>query len=137
MILMLALFLLGPMDAARGSQHHVQVPFESLNWRRNGNFETALVEGDPARRGRFTMMLKLQDGAWIEPHWHNVEKRLVVIKGELLMGMGERLDTAAAKPLTPGGVAVVPANSRHFEGGRGETVVVLIADGPFQTTYVK
>lgn len=31
----------------------------------------------------------------------------------------------------------MPANTHHDEGGRGETVVALIANGPFTTTMVK
>jgi hypothetical protein len=39
--------------------------------------------------------------------------------------------------LKAGGVAVMPANTHHYEGGRGETIVALIANGPFTTTMVK
>ena len=34
------------------------------------------------------------------------------------------------------GIAVVPAGSRHYEGGQGETIVALLATGPFTTTFV-
>jgi hypothetical protein len=127
---------LGPIGV-NPSQHHAMVPLDSLTWRGGANgISTAIAEGDPTRPGPFTMMLKLADGAWLPPHWHNVVKRLYVIRGELLMGMGETVDAAAARALTVGGVAVVPANTRHFEGGRGETIVALTAIGPFQTTFV-
>ena len=127
---------LGP-DTIRPLQHDLMVPLETLTWRGGATgVSTAIAEGDPTRPGPFTMMLKLADGAWLPPHWHNVDKRLYVIQGELLMGMGEKVDAAAAKPLARGGVAVVPANTRHFEGGKGETVVALTAIGPFQTTFV-
>ena len=118
-------------------QHHTMVPLDSLTWRGGANgVSTAIAEGDPTRPGPFTMMLKLADGAWLPPHWHNVDKRLYVITGELLMGMGDKVDAAATQPLAPGGVAVVPANTRHFEGGKGETIVALTAIGPFQTTFI-
>ena len=118
-------------------QRHPMVPLESLTWRGGANgVSTAIAEGDPTRPGPFTMMLKLADGAWLQPHWHNVDKRLYVVKGQLLMGTGDQVDAAAARPLAVGGVAVVPANTRHFEGGNGETIVALTAIGPFQTTFV-
>lgn len=117
---------------------HVMVMPDTITWRTGANgLSTAVVEGDPQKGGTFTMMLKIADGAWIPPHWHNVDKRLVVISGELLMGHGEKVDAEAARPLPAGGVAVVPANTRHYEGARGETLVALIATGPFTTTYVK
>lgn len=131
-----ALFLFPAVANAQSG--HVLVPPSAIEWRGGANgISTAVVEGSPQAAGPFTMMLKLADGAWIPPHWHNVDKRLVVISGELLMGHGDAVDAAATRALPAGGVAVVPANTRHFEGGKGETVVALIAIGPFTTTYVK
>ena len=111
---------------------------ESIQWRGPATgLQTAIAEGNPQAAGTFTMMLKLADGAWIPPHFHNVDKRLVVIKGELLMGHGDEIDKSAVSILKEGGVAVMPANTHHYEGGRGETIVALIANGPFTTTMVK
>ncbi|MGH9348108.1 MAG: cupin domain-containing protein [Vicinamibacterales bacterium] len=134
----IALLLVCAIQATvRPSQMHVMAPLDSFTWRDGVNgVSTAITEGDPGKPGPFTMMLKLADGAWIQPHWHNVDKRHYVIKGKLLMGMGERADATSAQPLAAGAVAVVPANTRHFEGGRGETIVALSAVGPFQTTFV-
>lgn len=115
---------------------HVMVDPATLAWRGGNGISTAVAEGDPAKPGRFTMLLKLADGAYIPPHWHNVDKRLVVVSGRLKMGMGDAIDETAVTLLGPGGVVVVPASSHHYEGGEGETVVALIADGPFTTTYV-
>jgi len=98
---------------------------------------TAVAEGDPTKAGPFVLMLKLGDGAWIPPHWHNVDKRLVIVRGTLRMGMGDRLEEATTRPLSAGGVAVVPAGSRHYEGASGETLVALLATGPFSTTFVE
>jgi len=117
---------------------HVMVSLEDLAWApsRTPGLSIAIAEGDPAKPGPFTMMLKLSDGAWIAPHWHNVDKRHVVISGELRMGSGDTLDAASTRRLSTGGVAVVPALSRHYEGASGETVVALLAVGPFTTTFV-
>ena len=117
---------------------HVMVSPEALTWQsRTPGLAIAVAEGDPAKPGPFTMMLKLSDGAWIPPHWHNVDKRLVVIRGEMRMGAGETIDAAATHRLAAGGVAVVPAGSRHYEGATGETLVALFAMGPFTTTFVE
>jgi len=86
---------------------HVLVQPEDIQWRGPATgVQTSIAEGNPQTGGTFTMMLHLADGAWIQPHFHNVDKRLVVIKGELLMG-------------------------------HGDTIVALIANGPFTTTMVK
>jgi mannose-6-phosphate isomerase-like protein (cupin superfamily) len=113
------------------------IPFESIAWRGPASgLQTAVVEGNPQASGPFTMLLRLPDGVWIPPHFHNVEKRLIVIKGELLMGHGDAIESSRARPLGAGSVAVVPAQSHHYEGGRQETIVALIANGPFTTTMV-
>jgi quercetin dioxygenase-like cupin family protein len=131
-----ALVLIGLLTAQQPSGHLLVQP-ESIQWRGPATgLQTAIAEGNPQAAGPFTMMLKLADGAWIQPHFHNVDKRLVVIKGELLMGHGDTLDKAAVSVLKAGGVAVMPANTHHYEGGRGETIVALIANGPFTTTMV-
>ena len=117
---------------------HAMIQPDAIQWRGPANgLQTAVVEGNPQSAGPFTMMLKLPPGVWIQPHFHNVDKRLVVIKGELLMGHGDAVDEANVSVLKTGGVAVMPANTHHYEGGRGETVVALIATGPFTTTMVK
>lgn len=111
---------------------------ESIQWRGPATgLQTAIAEGNPQAAGQFTMRLKLADGAWIQPHFHDVDKRLVVITGELLMGHGDDSDASQVTVLKTGGVAVMPANTHHYEGGRGETIVALVANGPFTTTMVK
>lgn len=102
-----------------------------------GGLATAVVDGNPSAAGPFVMMLKLRDGGWIPPHFHNADKRLVVVKGTLLMGHGDVVDTAATTAVPAGGVAVVPGGEHHYEGGRGETIVALLASGPFTTTMVR
>lgn len=110
---------------------------EAIQWRGAATgLQTAIVEGNPQAAGLFTMMLELPDGVWIQPHFHNVDKRLVAIKGELLMGHGDALDRSKTTVLQAGGVAAMPANSHHYEGGKGETILALIANGPFTTMMV-
>lgn len=111
---------------------------DSLAWRRAApGVELAIAEGYPGTAGtRFTMMLRFEDGSWIPPHWHNVEKVLTVISGELLLGEGDRPDAGATRRFGPGSVIVIPAERRHYEGGAGKTLVSLTAIGPFQTSMV-
>lgn len=110
---------------------------DSLTWRPAApGVELGIAEGTPAAGARFTMMLRFEDGSWIPPHWHNVEKVLTVISGELLLGEGDRLDAQATRRFGPGSVIVVPAERRHYEGGTGNTLVSLTAIGPFRTTMV-
>jgi mannose-6-phosphate isomerase-like protein (cupin superfamily) len=138
-VLLLAVASIATLGAAQMPGAHVMVQPDAIKWSpmSPSGLSTAIAEGNPKAEGPFTMMLKLRDGGWIAPHFHNVDKRLVVVQGELLMGHGDAIDAAKTTAIRAGGVAVVPANTHHFEGGRGETIVALIANGPFTTTMVK
>jgi ketosteroid isomerase-like protein len=106
-----------------------------LVWRGTpGGLQTAIADGNPQAAGPFTMLLKLPDGVWIPPHFHNVDKRLAVISGRLVMGHGDVIDTRRLMTLEPGAIAMMPAGEHHYEGGDGDTVVALFATGPFTTT---
>lgn len=118
---------------------HVMVHPDSIRWSpaRNG-ISSAVLDGQPSTSGAvYTLALKLSDGAWIPPHWHPNDKRVAVIRGTLLMGMGDSLVHAAASEVRAGGLVVVPANSRHYEGARGETVLFLYGIGPLVTNFVQ
>lgn len=136
-VMAVLLLVSGAVVSGQQAPGHVVVKPDGIAWRGPATgLQTAVVEGNPQAGGPFTMMLRLPDGVWIPPHFHNVDKRLVVITGELLMGHGDVLDKAVVTALPAGGVAVMPAATRHYEGGRGTTVVALIANGPFTTTMV-
>jgi quercetin dioxygenase-like cupin family protein len=136
-MMIVALLVAATGLGAQSPGSHVMVQPDAIEWRGGQNgVSTAIAEGNP-KTGSFTMMLKFSDGGWIQPHFHNVDKRLVVIQGELLMGHGDVVDAAKTSSLKAGGVAVVPANTHHFEGGKGETIVALVVNGPFTTTFVK
>lgn len=93
-----------------------------------------VLSGNPgADTGRIEMLLRIVDGAWIPPHSHNVAKELEVLSGTLLMGHGATIDPAGAMTVAAGSRASVPADSVHYEGARGTTVVLLRAAAPFRT----
>jgi hypothetical protein len=55
--------------------------------------KVALLEGNPALEGPFTMRVQLPDGFTIPPHWHPAVEHVTVISGTFNLGMGEKLDT--------------------------------------------
>lgn len=98
---------------------------------------TATLEGDPSKAGPYAWLMRLDDGAWIPAHFHNVVKRVVVISGTLLMRHSTGSDSGATHRLPAGALAVVPAKQTHAEGAEGKTVILLIGEGPLQTTFVQ
>ena len=97
----------------------------------------AAIEGDRnAANVLFAYRLKMADGYKIPPHFHPADERLTVIKGTLNLGLGDKLDTNATKPMSAGSYVVVPKGTHHYAWSRGETIVQVNAIGPWGLTYV-
>jgi len=97
----------------------------------------AVLEGDPAREGPFTMRIKLPDGFRIPPHTHPKVERVTVLSGGFQLGMGERFDEKALRLLPAGSYGYWPAGMKHFAAAKGETIVQLHGTGPWQIVYLK
>lgn len=98
--------------------------------------KAAVLDGDPKKEGIFTMRLKCPAGYRIPPHWHPGVERVTVISGTFYLGLGEKFEESAAKPLAPGGYFSLPPKTAHFAFTREETVVQLNTIGPWTLTYV-
>jgi hypothetical protein len=96
----------------------------------------AVLEGDPAKEGMFTMRLRLPDGFDVKPHWHTQIEHVTVISGTLHFGMGEKFDRAKTQPMPAGSFGFWPIGMRHFAWTEGETVLQLHGRGPWTITYV-
>src|SRR5262245_61009486 len=96
----------------------------------------AVLEGDPAADGFFTIRLLLPDGYRVAPHWHPKVERLTIISGTLNLGTGDRFDAAATKALPAGTYSSMPPKMTHFAWMTGETVLQLSSIGPWQVIYV-
>ena len=123
---------------AQPSRHSVQ-NLADIKWNDGGaGLASAVLDGDPSAAGKsYSLLLKLRDGFWIQPHWHPFDKRVVVLQGTMLMGMGDVVDASKASALSVGGTSLVPAETHHFEGARGETILLLYGTGPLTTNFIK
>jgi quercetin dioxygenase-like cupin family protein len=97
----------------------------------------AVIEGDRSKPGPFTYAFLLPDGVWVPPHSHTGTARVFVVSGTLLLGDGPSLDKSTARAIPSGGVFLVPHDSPHWEGAKGETLIVGIGIGPWKTTYLE
>lgn len=96
----------------------------------------AVESGDPSKSGEFIVRLSFPDGYKIPPHFHPTAEHVRVRSGTLLVGMGDKLDATATKPLAAGDTGSIPAKMHHFAIARGATTVSIRAAGPFAMTYV-
>lgn len=124
-----------------GPDHHLLFPADEIMWEDappslDPEAEVAVLEGDPAEPGVFTMQIKMPDGYEIAPHWHPNVERVTVISGTFYLGEGEELDKTAAEPLEAGSYTSMPPGMRHYAIAEGETVIQLSTVGPWEINYV-
>lgn len=96
----------------------------------------SVVHGDPASTGDYTIRLRFPDGFEIPPHWHPNGEHVTVLQGTFMFGMGTKFDRATLRTYGPGDFVYAPAKSPHFAAARGETIVQLHGQGPFQMNLV-
>jgi quercetin dioxygenase-like cupin family protein len=121
--------------------HHTVVPGHAVEWGPGPpslppGAQAAMLMGSPAKDEPFVLRLKFPAGFTIPPHRHSKDELVTVISGGLAVAAGEKLDSAAAKPLPPGSFVHLPAGMPHSARADGETVVQINGVGPFDVTYV-
>ena len=98
--------------------------------------QAAILEGNPANPGPFTMRLKVPANYRIAPHWHPGIEHVTVLSGVFNLGMGDKFDETKGKALAAGSFAVMPPKTNHFAWTTQETVLQLHGTGPWGITYV-
>lgn len=98
--------------------------------------KAALLEGNPAEAGPFTLRVSLPDSYRIPPHSHPRVEHVTVMKGTLKVGMGDRFDSSAMTALPTGTFAAIQPGTTHFVEAQGETILQLHGVGPWELTYV-
>jgi quercetin dioxygenase-like cupin family protein len=96
----------------------------------------AVLDGDPNKKGPFTVRLQAPAGYKVPPHTHPTAEHITVISGTFYMGTGDKFDEAAGKELPAGSYAVMPAGMKHFAWSPAECVIQIHGKGPFKITYV-
>lgn len=96
----------------------------------------AKLEGDPAKKGPFTVRLQFPAGYKVAPHTHPTAEKVTVISGTALFGMGPKFDEPAAKEMEAGSFLIMPAGMQHFAMAKSETVLQVSGKGPFEIKYV-
>jgi len=98
--------------------------------------QMVVLQGDPAADGILTVRLKFPNNYVIPAHWHPTDEYVTVIKGNFLVGLGDKFSKDALLPaMQPGDFITAPARMNHFAMAQGETIVQVHMMGPFQLTY--
>lgn len=98
----------------------------------------APIHGDPSVAGEpYTLRLLFPDGYKFPPHWHPRAENVTVLEGTFLLAMGREFDDSKLKTYAPGDYLFIPAESPHFGGAKGRTVLQLHGLGPFDIVVVE
>jgi len=96
----------------------------------------AVIDGDPAKEGPFTMRAKLPAKYKVPPHTHPGREHVTVIEGTFQMGLGEKWDDKAMKDLAAGSFAVMEKGTKHFAGCKKGCTIQIHGIGPWGINYV-
>jgi quercetin dioxygenase-like cupin family protein len=143
----MALLALGTAAFAQDTSHEVraheakELTPADIKFEDNPAFpkgaQTAVVYGDPSKPGLFVIRAKFPAGYVVPPHTHPVFESVTVLSGSMGSGMGKTVDKSKGKILGPGSVLLLPADHAHYVwAGDEETIVQVIANGPFDLIYV-
>lgn len=122
----------------RGDQETAADP--TINWKPvppslPTGARAAVVQGDPAKPGPFTMRLDMPDGYEIRPHHHPTPEVVRTLAGTLMWGSGKQWVDGSLEPLAPVSLVRFGAQQPHYLRAKGKTLVEVSGTGPFQINY--
>lgn len=97
----------------------------------------AILVGNPAKPGPFTIRVKVPGGIKFMPHKHPEDRVYTVMSGVFYIGLGEKFDESKLTAYAPGSVVVLPGNQPHFHWAKsGEYITQVTAIGPLGLDYI-
>lgn len=96
----------------------------------------AIVSGDPAKTGPFTLRVDLPPDYAVRPHHHPTQEQLHLIEGTLHLGHGAKWDEKAMKAVAADQPVTIAAKQPHFLHAASRVVMEVQGTGPFAITYV-
>jgi quercetin dioxygenase-like cupin family protein len=100
-----------------------------------GGAQFAVVSGNPAKAGKFTIQIRMPANYSVPPHWHPSDEHVTLLSGKLAYGMTNRFDRANATALAPGSSIVMKAKMNHWVFSGDGAELQVSATGPFKITY--
>ena len=130
------------MNDMKTSSDHVMVLPGDIKWMDNPNpaflpgMKMAVIDGDPGSSGPYTVRIMIPNGYKIMPHFHPTDENITVLKGNFMMGIGDKFDEKALTGMPEGGYMSMKTGTHHYAMAKGETVIQVHGMGPFKLTYV-
>ena len=127
------------LAAPRRMTQRVLMPAD-LEWKTDAfdpRRTSALLTGDPARPGPYTIRFRAPAGYEIGLHMHpDDDEQLTVLSGTVVWSTGEAGSGAREYTLGPGGFALAPAGTPHRVRALEDAVLQMSGVGPRVYTYL-
>jgi quercetin dioxygenase-like cupin family protein len=138
-ILSLSLLLAGqaPAQATPPAHERIAVAPAAIVWRDAPpslppGSQVAVLEGDPASSGIFTMRVRVPAGAVLVPHWHPQHERVTILSGAVELGFGTVAERSEAVRYDAGSFYVNPPGVMHFLFFPENTEMQMTGIGPWE-----
>lgn len=92
--------------------------------------QMAVLEGDPTKKGPFTIRVKFPANYRNSPHTHTKAEFMTIISGTFNLGIGKKFDTTNTKVMPAGSFAVIQPGVAHYGWSAEETVLQIHGMGP-------
>ena len=125
----------------QGEANFRSILAEDIEWKPFPAFpplaRLAVLVGEPAKSGPYTIRVKVPAGVKLMPHKHPEDRVYTVISGVFYIGLGDQFDPEKLKAYPPASVIVLPGNTSHFHWAKsGEYVTQVTAIGPLGLEYL-
>jgi len=124
--------------AAVDDKGFVIVQLDEIEWDTSSNrTQQHILYGDPSKEGLYILRVRFPPGGSSTPHFHTQDRFVTVIEGVWNAGTDASHDMTRTTAIPAGGFMIHPAGAVHYDGSRGEAVVVEIRGmGPVSTEQV-
>ena len=118
-----------------GAMKPVIVTPSTIKWMPGtGQFKgltVAILSGNPASGGPWTVRIKLPAGTKFPVHYHADTEVVTVMSGTFMAALGSKYDASKLVSLPAGSYVVIPAGVRHYAAANVDTVLQLSGSKPF------
>jgi len=113
---------------------------ENIKWvvnPSNPGVQMAILLGNPAEPGPYTVRIKWSPNTMSRPHTHPAARYITVLSGTWWVGTGAKFDPVNTVPMKAGTFVTHFPNQIHYDGARDEEAIIQITGiGPAPTNYV-
>lgn len=132
-----AAFAFAVSAASAASGPTVVMPGQEKYAAQPGNFQMAVLYGDPSKPGLWVVRLKLPANWMFPVHYHPSRESVTVISGTFYAGIGKKIDKARASAFQAGSFVSVPPNLPHYAFTKGPAVIDITGTEPLKNVMIK